>query len=257
MTITKIFTFILSFLLMTFGGISLAATASATGDTPSEVGKVDICHAGGQPGKYESTYVSVNSVNNVYNVDFNGHGDDNGQHVDDIIPPIPNPSDASLPLLYAGKNWNSTNEAILKNGCATKDDPEPNPTVTVYVDRPVPGPTVTVSVPGPTVTVTAAPVPGPTVTVTAEPVPAPTVTVTATATETATINGPQAALTPPNEENETVTVPDEQTTPVGVPAGEGGSQPDSSKALIMMMVGMIGLVGSSIWMYATRGRASA
>lgn len=249
MSIAKIFTFILSFLLMTFGGISLAATASATGDTPSEVGKVDICHAGGQPGKYESTYVSVNSVNNVYNVDFNGHGDDNGQHVDDIIPPIPNPSDASLPLLYAGKNWNPDTEAILKNGCVVPDDSEPNPTVTVYIDRPVPGPTVTVSVPGPTVTVTAAPVPAPTVTVTATPaaIPGPTETVTVEVpgpTETKTVT-------------ETVTVPDEPNTPVSVPAGSGGSQPDSSKALIMMMVGMIGLIGSSIWMYATRGRASA
>jgi hypothetical protein len=243
----KIFTFIVSFMLAILGGASLATTASATGDTPSEVGKVVICHAtSSESNPYTVNDVSVNSVNNVYNVDFNGHGD----HEGDIIPPIPNPSDPNLPLLFAGQNWNPANEAILSNDCSTATDPEPNPTVTVYVDRPVPGPTVTVSVPGPTVTETVT-VPGPTVTVTAAPVPGPTETVTTTVTVTAT---PEAV--PPAEENENVSVPDEPTTPVSVPAGDGGSRPDSSKALIMMMVGMIGLVGSSVWMFATRSRAT-
>ncbi|WP_062530137.1 hypothetical protein [Demequina rhizosphaerae] len=88
------------------------------GDNPSngahtETYKVVICHATASASNpYTVNDVSWNSIDNEFNVDWNGHGD----HAGDIIPPFGD---------FPGQNWTTENEAIYDNGCKpVEEEPE-------------------------------------------------------------------------------------------------------------------------------------
>jgi hypothetical protein len=99
-------------------------------------GNIKICHATNSDShpfsNPENQFVNWNSINNIVEVDFNGHGGDQGTHSGDIIPPFkivrvgdgkpyaittdPGP-DESVLFSYAGKNWTDLGMAIWDNGC--------------------------------------------------------------------------------------------------------------------------------------------
>lgn len=95
-------------------GLVFAATpAVATGGhdgRPAEVAKVTVCHHNEGHFGYTSNTVSVNAVNNVYSIGWNGHGD----HGEDIIPLIVAPDGTTL---FPGRG----DQGILRNGCRVGD----------------------------------------------------------------------------------------------------------------------------------------
>ncbi len=81
---------------------------------PPETHKVDICHAtASETNPYTENSVSWSSVDNVYEIKWNGHGNHDG----DIIPPFAD---------FPGQNWDQTGQDIYNNGCVL---PPPPPVV--------------------------------------------------------------------------------------------------------------------------------
>ena len=106
-------------LALVIGGGSALANGQDS-PPPPETHKVDICHAtASETNPYTENSVSWSSVDNVYEIDWNGHGN----HEGDIIPPFAD---------FPGQNWDATGQAIYNNGC----NPPPPPPVVVTPEVP-------------------------------------------------------------------------------------------------------------------------
>ncbi len=94
------------------------ASALTAPDPVTPTQKVDICHSAGQSGKYTVNDIDTSAVDELNNPDSkNGHG----THENDIIPPFTSSPDN---VVYPGKNWNETTQAIYANDCKTESDVE-------------------------------------------------------------------------------------------------------------------------------------
>ncbi|WP_430868326.1 hypothetical protein [Demequina aurantiaca] len=128
-------------LTVTFAGPTYAVNAASEGDGQEaaqpvttakkdkpEVHKVAICHAtSSKSNPYTSNKVSWSSIDNETEVDWNGHGNHDG----DIIPAF-----GDFPGKNLGAIGDSTGQAILKNGCNVPEAPKTvvNPSNPVIVD---------------------------------------------------------------------------------------------------------------------------
>ncbi|WP_062299273.1 hypothetical protein [Demequina maris] len=108
--------------LLALGIVAGASAAIAGEDNPRndphvETQKVLICHAtASETNPFTVNEVSWNAVDNGYNIDFNGHGD----HEGDIIPAFAD---------FPGLNWTELGQAIWENGCEIPTtEPEPQET---------------------------------------------------------------------------------------------------------------------------------
>lgn len=129
---------------------------------------VTLCHAEGN-GSFNS--ITPNISGSGGNLNLQGHENNNGVHVNDIIPPF-HWSDGSATYSYPGKNW-VAGQTTWNNDCVVPASPTPTPTAT---------PTGT-----PTATPTATPTIDPCIV--AENCNESTPTPDATATPTPTTNG--------------------------------------------------------------------
>jgi hypothetical protein len=153
-----------------------------------QTGNINICHSNGNGG-YVSNSPSIDSDGG------NPHGHNNqGAHVNDIIPPYHYLDQDDDVQSYPGRNWNETNEAIWENGCVAPT-PSPSPTATATASS---TPTAT-----PTGTPTSTPSQGPSSTPTttpevdSTPTPTPTESPTATPTENPTATPTSSSATTP------------------------------------------------------------
>ncbi|WP_062530140.1 hypothetical protein [Demequina rhizosphaerae] len=104
-------------------GIVAGASAAIAGennprnDPHIETEKVMICHAtASEKNPFTVNEISFNAVDNGYNIDWNGHGD----HEGDIIPAFAD---------FPGLNWTELGQAIWNNGCEVPTtEPEPQET---------------------------------------------------------------------------------------------------------------------------------
>lgn len=171
------------------GGMML--TASAT-----EQDNLTICHNNNGVKDYVAVTIDTSAIDEKNNAGWNGHGNDNGVHGGDIIPPFGE---------YPGRNWTPENQAILANNCV------------VVVSEPSPTPTETTASPTPTTTKTPR-----------EETPTPT------PTETTPTQTPPANPTPPAEPSASPSpsqsTPVASTSPTPEPSTPAASKtPKSSK----------------------------
>ncbi|MEO5691243.1 MAG: hypothetical protein ABIQ64_03595 [Candidatus Saccharimonadales bacterium] len=108
----------LLFAVLSTNLLPVYASALAAPDPVTPVQKVDICHSAGQSGKYTINNIDTSAIDELNNPDSNnGHG----THENDIIPPFTSSPDN---VVYPGKNWNETTQAIYEKDCKTESDIE-------------------------------------------------------------------------------------------------------------------------------------
>jgi hypothetical protein len=115
--------------LMGLVALSFASIVPASADM--DLVNTNICHyTPGGGGKYEQILVSKHSIVKKTN-HFGGHGQDNGTHDKDIIPPFPynfggeDHGTYSYDGVNPGKNWTPENEALWGHGTGTLEKPGP------------------------------------------------------------------------------------------------------------------------------------
>jgi hypothetical protein len=100
----------LLFAVLSTNLLPVYASALTAPSTDTQTQKVDICHSAGQSGNYTINEIDTSAVDEFNNTGKNGHGD----HSADIIPPFVSSPDG---VVFSGKNWDATGQAIYANDC--------------------------------------------------------------------------------------------------------------------------------------------